>query len=354
MTSVSHPEREPSNDSVSLDLNAIVFVLWKNKIILIMAAVVSCVLGGIYAYTAAQVWTSQALIDQPTSREINHLRLVVNKLVNNNIEPKALASFEKEVIFKDFIKGFNSADNKVNFLIAEGIVDSSPNPQKNDSAQNQKAQLKKLIKTIDARALDKLSDEVTLSFSGDTSGDAKRWLEKYIAFIQAKQVEAKNNELYSIWQNRIKTLDAQYDSVVTDTLQRQKDEIIRTGYSLRISNAAGLDKPVENLNNRDVFYIELGSKALAEKLEVLRSMKDPEIMNPELGSLRLQINSLKSLDIKNVSFQSFSYLSSPDEPISRDKPRRPLIIILSTFLGGIFGAGVVLFRHSFRYRQRGV
>ncbi|MGL6369308.1 hypothetical protein ACSZNB_06330 [Aeromonas hydrophila] len=142
--------------------------------------------------------------------------------------------------------------------------------------------------------------------------------------------------------------------MVTDTLLRQKDEIIRTGYSLRISNAAGLDKPVENLNNRDVFYIELGSKALAEKLEVLRSMKDPEIMNPELGSLRLQINSLKSLDIKNVSFQSFSYLSSPDEPISRDKPRRPLIIILSTFLGGILGAGVVLFRHSFRYRQRGV
>lgn len=354
MTSVSHPERETLNASVSLDLNAIILVLWKNKITIFLITLVSCVLGVIYAYTAAQVWTSQALIDQPASKEINHLRLVVNKLVNNNIEPKSLSSFEKEVIFKDFIKSFNSADNKVNFLISEGIVDTSQNLQQHDSAQNQKVQLKKLTKNIDARALDKLSDEVTLSFSGATSGEAKLWLEKYIAFIQAKQVEAKNNELYSIWQNRIKTLDAQYKSVVADTLQRQKDEIIRTGYSLKISKAAGLDKPVENLNNRDVFYIELGSKALAEKLEVLRSMKDPEVMNPELSSLRLQINSLKSLDIKNVLFQSFSYLSSPDEPISKDKPRRPLIIILSTLLGGIFGAGLVLIRHSFKYRRQGI
>lgn len=122
----------------------------------------------------------------------------------------------------------------------------------------------------------------------------------------------------------------------------------RTQYSLRISKAAGVERPLENINSQEVFNIELGSKALAEKLKILEEIKDPELLNPALGKIRLQLGSLKALDLNDVPFESFYAVDSPEEPVSRDKPKRPLIVVLATLFGGMLGVGIVLVRHAFR------
>ncbi|WP_434428969.1 GNVR domain-containing protein [Aeromonas veronii] len=145
-----------------------------------------------------------------------------------------------------------------------------------------------------------------------------------------------------------KTLTAQYDSAKADTLLKRQEELQRVGYSLRISKAAGVDQPLERIDSQEVFNIQLGTKGLAEKFKILNEIKDPELLNPELGKIRLQLSSLKALKLKNADFQSFNMIDSPEEPFTRDKPKRPLIVVLTTLLGGMLGVVIVLVRHAFR------
>jgi LPS O-antigen subunit length determinant protein (WzzB/FepE family) len=51
---------------------------------------------------------------------------------------------------------------------------------------------------------------------------------------------------------------------------------------------------------------------------------------------------------RNVKFQTFRFLENVEQPITRDKPKRTLIVLVSAFLGGMFGLLIVLFRFAFR------
>ena len=41
-------------------------------------------------------------------------------------------------------------------------------------------------------------------------------------------------------------------------------------------------------------------------------------------------------------------IESPEAPFTRDKPKRQLIVVLATLLGGMLGVAIVLVRHAFR------
>ncbi|MGL4957409.1 MAG: GNVR domain-containing protein, partial [Plesiomonas sp.] len=71
-----------------------------------------------------------------------------------------------------------------------------------------------------------------------------------------------------------------------------------------------------------------------------------------LAKIRLQLNTLKDLALTGTTFHSVKTLDSPDEPFTRDKPKRPLIVVLATLLGGMLGVGIVLVRHAFSKPQQ--
>ena len=54
-----------------------------------------------------------------------------------------------------------------------------------------------------------------------------------------------------------------------------------------------------------------------------------------------------------LSLQSFNTIDSPEEPFTRDKPKRPLIVVLATLLGGMLGVAIVLVRHAFHRSEGG-
>ena len=62
-------------------------------------------------------------------------------------------------------------------------------------------------------------------------------------------------------------------------------------------------------------------------------------------------DSLKRISLEGLGFRPFSYLDAPDEPLTRDKPNPPLIVVLATLLGGMLGVGIVLVRHAFRKHE---
>ena len=187
----------------------------------------------------------------------------------------------------------------------EGIYAAEMEREGVSDKRSERALMSKLTESISAKAQDKTSEDMTLSFSAETPELAQQRLVEYINFVQQQQLKSKNTELQSIWQNRIKALTAQYDSVKADTLLKRQEELQRVGYSLRISKAAGVDAPLEKIDSQEIFNIQLGTKGLAEKLNILNEIKDPELLNPELGRIRLQLSSLKALNLQDVEFASF-------------------------------------------------
>lgn len=354
----------PTSDEI--DLRELVLVLWRQKFLILLVTSVFVVVGIGYSMTARQIWTSQALISKPSVSQVSALQLAVDKIQaimsnsnsnsnsnngNNNGAPPSTAAFsslEQPAIYQSFISAFNSMNNKRAFLMQEGIYTAEMEREGISDKRSERALMSKLAESISAKAQDKTSEDMTLSFSAETPELAQQRLVKYMDFVQQQQLKSKNTELQSIWQNRIKALTAQYDSVKADTLLKRQEELQRVGYSLRISKAAGVDAPLEKIDSQEIFNIQLGAKGLAEKLNILNEIKDPELLNPELGRIRLQLSSLKALNLQDAEFTSFNMIDSPEEPFTRDKPKRPLIVVLATLLGGMLGAAIVLVRHAFR------
>lgn len=346
-------------------------VLWRQKFLILLVTSVFVVVGIGYSMTARQIWTSQALISEPSVSQVAALQLAADKIQaimsnsnndnndnndnngnngNNGAPPStaAFSSLEQPAIYQSFISAFNSMNNKRAFLMQEGIYAAEMEREGSSDKRSARALMSKLAESISATALDKTSQDMTLNFSAETPELAQQRLVKYIDFVQLQQLKIKNEELFSIWKNKVKTLTAQYNTMKADSLQKKQDEIQRVRYSLRISKAAGVDTPLERMDNQEVFNIQLGSKGLAEKLNILEEIKDPVLLNPELGKIRLQLSSLKSLNLQDVKFNSFNMINSPEEPSARDKPKRLLIVVLATLLGGILGVAIVLVRHAFR------
>jgi LPS O-antigen subunit length determinant protein (WzzB/FepE family) len=340
----------PTSDEI--DLRELLLVLWRQKVLILLVTGAFAVAGIVYAMTARQVWTSQAVISEPSVSQVAALQLAVDKLQaimsGSPLTTPEFSSLERPAIYQSFISAFNSMNNKRDFLTQEGVYAAEIEKFDISDKRDGRAIMSKLAESVSAKIQDKTSQEMTLSFSAETPELALQRLEKYIGFVQQQQLKSKNAELQSIWQNRIKTLTAQYDSATADTLLKRQEELQRVGYSLRISKAAGVDVPLERIDSQEVFNIQLGAKGLAEKLKILSEIKDPELLNPELGKIRLQLSSLKALKLKNADFQSFNMNDSPEEPFTRDKPKRPLIVVLATLLGGMLGVVIVLVRHAFR------
>lgn len=338
----------PSRPNHYIDVKALILELWRSKLLILCVAGLFAASGITYALLAPQVWVSHAEIKRPTLKETESLELNINQLMNASVPASAFTAFEKKVIYDDFVNNFNGFNNKRQFLMEKGYLDAEAAKNNVTDGRDKRLLLKKMAEGIDARAPDKLSEDITLSFTASTAKEAKERLEQYISFIQNLESASKGKELDTLWRNRIKTLQSQFESARADTLKQLQDDILRTEYSLRISQAAGIETPVQNLQNQDSFAINLGARALAEKLKVLKEIKNPEFMNPKMSDLRLQLSSLQAIKLEALPFQSFAYQASPSEPLSRDKPKRPLVVVLATLFGGMLGVGIVAIRFAFR------
>jgi LPS O-antigen subunit length determinant protein (WzzB/FepE family) len=191
----------------------------------------------------------------------------------------------------------------------------------------------------------------TLSFSAGNAQEAGKLLNEYLNFIINKEVVAKNKVLNGKVANKTNMFNLIFQVRKAETLKRLQEDIERTEYALRISQSAGIETPIANINNRSIFAIDLGAKALKEKLTILKEIKTPELINPELADIRLNLDSLLAMPQEKVNFVPYHFLRSPSDPLYRDKPKRTLVVGMATFAGLMMGMVVALFRAFFFQRR---
>ncbi len=94
----------------------------------------------------------------------------------------------------------------------------------------------------------------------------------------------------------------------------------------------------------------LGTKALDAQLDNL--IHNPLIFPVryyQIEQILLDIKNLPSL--KNMKVKSYRYLMSPREPMSKDKPKRGLILVLGALLGGMLGVMMALLQHALQRKR---
>jgi LPS O-antigen subunit length determinant protein (WzzB/FepE family) len=217
--------------------------------------------------------------------------------------------------------------------------------EKNKDANSLHLTLEKMAKNI---SVEQKKDEpsATLSFSADNAQKAGQLLNDYLNFILNKEVIAKNKVLDVKISSKSDMFNFVFQVRKAEALKRLQEEIEGTEYALRISQTAGIEAPIANLNNDWVFAIDFGAKALNEKLIILKEIKTPELINPELANARLHLDSLRTMPQEKVSFVPYHYIRSPSEPLNRDKPKRTLMVVMATLAGLMVGVMAALLRAS--------
>ncbi|MFQ3186355.1 Wzz/FepE/Etk N-terminal domain-containing protein [Marinomonas primoryensis] len=348
----------PSSDDI--DSKDIIIALWKGKLIIAVVTFVCAAIAVVYALTAKQVWTTQSLIAYPQGSDFSDYRQMVSDyqpifdiyqddgtvLISHKLDDIILP----KTLFDIFIQQFESRANKKAYIGDNVEFQRELNQVKADvqgsTERDVTKQESRLYNEWFAKlAADHEANQYTLQGQLSTADDSYAFLSGYIDFVAEKSRSIAVANFYSVVASKRSEIMQQQALFTDQARSRLLNERAQAQYALEIALAAGLDKPQQNLNSEDLFAINIGADALAAKVKVLGGLTQLSIIEPRLHQLNAKFDLLNNLTINpDVVFNTFQFIESPEKPISRTSPKRPLIAIFGALFGGILGAIIVLIR----------
>nr|ADF80971.1 chain length determinant protein [Vibrio cholerae] len=343
----------PANDEI--DLKELFSALWQGKWLIIVTTLLFSVAAIGYALTAQEWWSAKATVSQPQLQGIASYQQAVKRYQplfdvyqedGSIIVSEALdLLIDPEVIFKRFIQEFNANGTKRRFMQTNPTfltLQKQMMEQNNDPEVMQKL-YEEWFERIQASAVDKKANDIfTLSFQSVDKASSLTLLNDYIQFVNQTLNQQLNANLISILTAKYGELAQQEKNLQQQAQLRLHVELERTQYALNIAEAADIKQPVQNLGEQEIFAINIGSRALKAKVDALKSIKDLSVFEPRLAILQ---SKLSQFDLETLSAEAkwsvngFYYLDQPEQPLTRDKPKRALIVVLGTLLGGMLGGG---------------
>ncbi|MCO7067990.1 Wzz/FepE/Etk N-terminal domain-containing protein [Vibrio paracholerae] len=358
----------PANDEI--DLKELFAALWQGKWLIIMTTLFCSVIAIGYALTAQEWWSAKATVSQPQLQGIASYQQAVKRYQplfdvyqedGSIIVSETLDSLiDPEVIFKRFIQEFNANGTKRRFMQTNPTfltLQKQMLAQANDPEVMQKL-YEEWFDRIQASAVDKNSNDIfTLSFQSVDKASSLTLLNDYVQFVNQTLNQQLNANLISTLAAKYGELIQQEKNLLQQAQLRLQVELERTQYALNIAEAADIKQPVQNLGEQEIFAINIGSRALKAKVDALKSIKDLSVFEPRLAILQSKLSQfdLETLSVEaKWSVNGFYYLDQPEQPLTRDKPKRALIVVLGCLLGGMLGVAMVLVRFAFRSEEERV
>lgn len=327
-----------------IDLRELVLVLWRQKGLILLITALFAVAGVVYALTAPQQWSAKAVITAPKPED-----LLPMQKISAQASALGLTGFpDGKSLHQEFVLEFNAYENRRDYLKASPLFAE----QVKELGLDDKAQsrwLRDWGQLVTALPVDKKGEEpgIAITSAAPTAEASLAMLEGYVGYIVKLQQQQLIQRLDAQRDLQLEEMNTRYAVMQEEAKRALQQEIFEITLASSVAKAAGVSAPLERTGSQERFSILLGSKGLEEKLTLLKSL-DLALYQPELQQLQAQMARLKRISLDGISFRPFSYLDAPEEPLSRDKPKRPLIVVLATLLGGMLGVGIVLVRHAFR------
>ncbi|VTX57896.1 LPS O-antigen chain length determinant protein WzzB [Haemophilus haemolyticus] len=345
-----------------IDLIELIKALWSKRIWILLSAFFCTAIAGVYAFTAKEQWTSTAIIVAPRSTDLGHLlpaRAEYARIIGDGDFSAGKLSGSLYGQFKHFLL---SNDLKRQFLEqSEWLKNYTKNmTEEQKHAYIENAVAKYLIihevdpKKKDLTELDKIGLKVT--FSAETPKDAQSVLTEYVSFVNKYILNQINQEFKLGFNLRLDALKFTKEQIEEGLTEAKKVQVENLTNALDIAKKAGIKDFSRGNNNISVpeymlgdarlnisdskladgtYLFMLGEKYLQAQLDIA---KNTEIVYPvDYYSTERQLAKLTELesrldDIGEV--KSYYYLSSPDYPVTKDKPKKVLIVV-SAFIAGI-------------------
>lgn len=351
-----------------IDLKELIVALWQGRFIIIVVTVVCAAIAVAYALLAKDKWTSEAVVTATQISNYSAYQKMVNDfqpvfdvyqgggtiLISEKLDDFLLS----ENLFQIFMQQYQSRANKKTFFSSSPDFQAELKIlQKDIKGENYIDAEARLYKTwyqkLTASAVKSKNNVESFTLQGiqDNAEMSFVFLGGYIEFIEMKAQNIALANLKSAVEGKRSELSQQKALLVDQAKSRLQSERELTKYALQIAKAAGVTQPQQNLGNEELFAINIGSNALAAKATVLDSLtlSQLSIIEPRLQVVESKLNLLDILQVgSTVSFQTFQYIESPEKPLDRTSPKRPLIAILGVLLGGMLGCLIVLVRFAFR------
>jgi chain length determinant protein (polysaccharide antigen chain regulator) len=351
-----------------IDLKELIVALWQGKFTVIAVTVICTAIAITYALLAKEKWTTEAVVTAPQVSDYSAYQKMVNDfqplfdvyqddgtiLISEKLDDFLLP----ENLFQIFMQQYQSRANKKAFVSSSSDFQAElKGLQKDIKGEDYKDAEAKLYgewyQNLTANVINSKNDIESYTLQGvqDNAEKSLEFLNEYIKYIEMKAQNIALANLKSAVEGKHSELSQQKALLVDQAKSRLQSERELTKYALQIAKAAGVSQPQQNLGNKELFAINIGSSALEAKVKVLDSLtlNQLSIIEPRLQTVDSKLNLLSSLEVSSgVSFRTFRYIESPEKPLGRTSPKRLLIAVLGVLLGGMLGSFIVLVRFAFR------
>lgn len=357
--SPQNPPTYTPNDEIAL--RELLKALWDGKLIVILITTLFTVVGIVFSLQAQEWWSASAKITKAQPQDISSYQQQVIQFQpvldfyqedGTMLLSKELNGLlDQEVMFKRFIDVFNSSNNKRDFL-ASSVEFNDVQQVLNhgaavDGVSTSYAGWFSRISAVEDRKESGLS--FSLKFQSISKESSLNLLTSYISATESKVQQDVLDNLQAVVNSKKNEFNQQKIILEAQAKSKLLNETERAKYALDIAQAAGVERQILTGNDNELFAIDMGSKGLEAKIRVLESVKNLSVIEPRLQQTSAKLDILDTLKIdRTVEFQTFRYLESVEQPLTRDKPKRALIVVLSTLLGGMLGVAIVLVRFAFR------
>ncbi|MCG3813628.1 chain-length determining protein [Photobacterium damselae] len=358
MTSNSIQTQSLTN-SDEIDLVQLCKTLWQGKVMIIACSVLFTLIGVTYALVAQQWWTSSATITQGQYQDTTEIRnqltnvYAVLDTTNETENNQALVQINQMIstadLLKSFVTEFNAFNNKKAFFTSNFIMQQYAKQAEVETLQQKLRFMDDWAQKISATLQDKKVPGVyNLTFQAKTAEQSHDLLQAYIQFINEKVNQKVMMGLNATLTHNKQMLTAQLIALQNQAMQQIAIETKKTEYALNIAKAADANQPMAQMDSNGLFSIDLGTKGLAEQVALLKNTKDLSLFEPEISTVKIKLELLNQVKLTaKTSFESVRYLQNADYPVSRDKPKRALIVVLAFLLGTMCGVAIVLLRSAF-------
>jgi|GEM_PF-5993955 len=348
ITSTEYPSIYTNSRSDEIDLFELIITLWRKKWWIAGCMLITTLLAGIYAFNAKEQWTSTAVLNLPRFESINNyyqgFRLVEGEILNPTSSDAVATK-----LFQQFIVLASSYNEISDYLKQSEYFKSVSSGLDN---QKQARMLEELVKSMTFRK-DKTNLFYTVRFSAETAKQAEELLANYIAVVNQKISRSQYAELMSQIDGKKKSIDKSMSSLQSVAEERREDEIEDIKVALFVAEKADIQKSdtagVLYSNRSNLFLF--GKDALEAMLTSIE--KKPLALDAKYYRLQGQLIELEIFNIGDENAQAFSYLKNPSEPVTKDKPKRVLILALGILFGAVLGSAIVLLRPAiFSLKQK--
>lgn len=371
----AQPRNNTQNDEI--DLIELIFSIWKKKWWVVLFTVIFAAGSVLYALKAKEQWTSKAEVIAPRNYEIAHI--LKDRLEYARIIDTELGNIGKS-LYGSFMTELRSVNSRVDFFKQSELYQKLTQNVETD-AEKQGVLRKLASESITIQWPDKKKeiDYPTISFSAETPEDAQQTLMAYLGYLNQSVFALSEKSFLVSLNNQIDGLKFSLQrtaerlplnrGIKIETKQKNLERAFATakaagikefaktkiGSEFAVSELALGEADIklsdDQLSNNNFLFL-MGEKYLQAQIDNVE--KIPLIFPADYHYKKTQLQQLEKLLATqkiNLSDQSFHYQSAPYLPLKRDKPKRALIVLIGTFLGGVIGLLVALLMAALDNRQ---